>query len=223
MGEPAEAIVDDLGVEPQSEVTLDKVPRPPRRARALTLAVMAFTMVAAGFLAWQLRSEAMYALNAEAATEVGVLAEPQLSAAHDNTFARARVVLKDKPLVRFRRPVDGDEYHVAQVQGASAEHRWVAYRVPTALAGPRFVPPSLVAGRLVRVRDLGARYRGLRKALERASGAQEAGSWVLVDGQDPRGAGWQLGLLLLLLALVGWNGVAAIRILRRVPAAESSS
>ena len=216
MVDSADAMVEPPGAGPLSEsAPLAQLPRPVRRARTLTLVLMAVTALLAGALAWQLRGEALYALNPSTAVALGALADVELSAAHNNTYVRATVTVAPTPSVRFRRLLDHDDYHVALAAQRQGAHRWLAYRVPTTIAAARFVPPSLVAGRLVRVDELGARYRGLRAALERASGVGEARSWVLVDGQDPQGAGWQLALVLLLLMAVGWNLLAMVRILRK--------
>ena len=212
MVESAEAIGDALA---DDDTSLEALPPPTRRARTLTLLVMVVTLLVAGLLAWQLRAAASYALNEQTPVELGALAEITLSDAHQNAYARATATVKAKPRVRFRRLLDEDDYHVAIVGERDGVRRWLAYRVPPTIAGARFVPPSLVAGRLTQVAELGARYRGLRGALERASGKDEANSWVLVDGQDPAGAGWQFGLLLMLLATVVWNLIAVGRILRK--------
>lgn len=199
-----------------SDAAADAASRPRRPLRTATLALMALTAVVAGLLAWSLRGEASYALAPGDAAVVDDFATAEL-APLDGTFVRAEVSLEGKPHTGFSRSLEGLNYRaVLAVDGAGAAQRWVIHPVPPARDGPRFVPPHLVAGRLTRVGELGARYRGLEGQLTRISDGVSEDAWVLVDGQDPTNNGWALGLVALLLAFVAFNLGSIVRILRRV-------
>ncbi|MBW2453444.1 MAG: hypothetical protein JRI68_02990 [Deltaproteobacteria bacterium] len=195
---------------------LDSLPEPPRTMRAVTIVVMALTIAVCAWLSWTLRTEAFYAMSDAQAMDGGTYTLAKLDDRLNNRYVRARVELRDVQAVRFRRPLDRDEFRLA----AAGPDRWVAYRVPGTIAGPRFVPPTLVAGRLVRVSDLGPRFRGLGAALAEATGKSADQAWVLVDGHGPQGAGWIVGLELLLLAFLAWNGLGLVRLTRRIQTGE---
>ncbi len=211
LGSSAEDL--DEGV-PNLDEGLDGLPEPPRTMRAVTIVVMALTSILCAWLTWSLRSEALYAMSEPRALEGGSYTQANLDDRLNNRYLRVQVKLADAEAVRFRRPLDGDEFRLAE----AGPDRWVAYRVPEALSGPRFVPPTLVAGRAVRVSDLGPRFRGLGPALAEASGRSVDQAWVLVDGHSPRGAGWIVGLELLMLTFLVWNGVGLVRILKPIRA-----
>jgi len=204
-------MVDEIG-----DGELLDMPRPRRTMRAVTVAVMVVTAVVASWLAWSLRAEVGYALGSSQAAELGDLSQAEL-AAHDGHYVRLRAELADAPSVRYRRVCDRGIYRAAlAVPGEAGAQRWVVYGIPETLAGPRFVPPTLVAGRLVRVADLSVRFGGLRDALDELSGRSSAGAWVLVDGEDPASLGWVLGLEALLLTFIGFNLLSLGRVLRRI-------
>ncbi len=191
---------------------LENLPRPKRTMRTVTIAVMAITIALCGWLTWTLRGEALYGATEGKVLEIGVFTRAKLDERLNNRYVRALVELRGVKAVRFRRPLDRDEYRIAM----ASQDRWVAYRVPETLSGPRFVPPGLVAGRLVRVSDLGPRFGGLAPALAGASGQPVDQAWVLVDGHSPQAAGWLVGFELMLLAFLAWNGLALVRITRPI-------
>jgi hypothetical protein len=196
-----EASETDRGVDRD----LARLPAPRRPMRRLALAVMVVTAALGGWLALSVAGEAVYALGTRSPVEVDDLASADLAGV-SGRYLRAGVKLGD-PALSFRRPLDSDRHQVAP----AGPDRWVIYAIPASLDGPRFVPPSLAAGRLVRVDELGPRFRGVRDALGPAA---ERG-WVLLDGEDPASAGWLAGLELLLLAFVAWNLWSIARVLRR--------
>jgi len=202
--------LDEVGAD--LDAGLERLPKPPRAMRAVTIAVMVVTLAICAWLAWSLRTEALYALSHGRALDGGTYTLAKLDDRLNNRYVRARADLRGVQAVRFRRPLDRDEFRVA----AAGPDRWVAYRVPEALSGPRFVPPTLVAGRLVRVSDLGPRFRGLGPALAAATGKPSEQAWVLVDGHSPQGAGWLIGLEVMLLAFLAWNGFGLARITRPI-------
>jgi hypothetical protein len=191
--------------EARLEEDLSRLPAPPRRVRIVALALMAITGALAAWLAIALGPEALYALGDGSAVELGRFRDANPGAADENVRVRAKVELQGAP-VQFKRLLDGNRYHAA----ADGPGRWVVYAVPTSVEGPRFIPPNLVAGRLVRIESLGARFRGLASAIGETSG------WVIVDGEDPESVSWIAGLELLLLAFVAWTTWSIARVLRRV-------
>ncbi len=218
-GQPASPAEDDSaessGSSPDSLARssgFSDVPAPPRTTRTITVALMLVTALLAGALAWSLRSEVLFALQKPEVIDVGALADAELASEHEGRVVRARIPAGATPKLSFRRPLEDAVHRVAPVgpeRGAQA--RWVVYGVPDSVAGPRLVPPTLVTGRLVRLEDLGPRYRGLGGAL-----GQAAGGWVLLDGDLPANLSWLIGLELLLCAFVAFNLGASALVLRRV-------
>lgn len=181
--------------------------KPQRTAKTMTLAVMAVTALAAGLLALSLRHEAIYALGEHQAMLFGgafSAFDGGELAPHANKYVRAEVSLEE-PAAKFRRPLEKAHYRVAK----AGDNHWVVYAMPDGYAENRFIPPRLVAGRLSRASELGARFSGV---------ADTTGSdaWVLVDGDAPYGGTWLLGLEALLLGFVLFNLGGILRVARPV-------
>jgi hypothetical protein len=202
--------LDEVG--PSLDEGLRGLPRPRRTMRSVTIVVIAITISLCGWLTWSLRGEALYSATEGKVLEIGVFTRAKLDDRVSNRYVRTLIELRGVKAVRFKRLLDRDEYRIAM----ASPDRWVDYRVPKALAVPRFVPPGLVAGRLVRVAELGPRFRGLASALSEASGQPAGQAWVLVDGHSPSAAGWLVGLEIMLLAFLAWNGLALVRITRPI-------
>jgi hypothetical protein len=208
---------EDEPSEPSARASVD-LGKPKRTLRTITVGVMSLTALLAAWLMWSLRGEAAYAVGPASAIDLGALAAADL-APHDNRFVRVSAELEGASSVGYRRWLDRDPQRIAlAVAGDGDGQRWVSYGVPPSLAGPRFVPPSLVAGRLVRADQLGVRFGGIRRAIEELSGKSAKGAWVVVDGEDPAGLGWVVGLEALLLLFIGFNLISVARVLRRIPA-----
>jgi hypothetical protein len=181
---------------------------------------MLLTLVAASLFVVSLLSEVRYALSPPEPLDLGVLATARLGAEQAGRYVGARVELDVSRAVRYRRAGDGSEYRLAPIMGVAAHTRWVQYRVPAEVAGPRFLPPRRVAGRLARAGDLGLRYRGVVAALAAAGARQAESAWVLIDGADPPASRWLIGLVGLLCAFGLWSLVGLFSMLRRIaPAA----
>lgn len=206
--------VDDIRASDPGEFDdgeLRELPKPKRPVRTITLALMAVTGLLSLLLAFSLRHEARFATERSRAVDLGGFTEATELAAHDGGYVRVRVALTDRPTAVFERALESTRYRVSQV----APERWVVYPVPPQLDGPRFVPPSLVAGRLVRVEDLGVRFRGVEAQMAQLGGGTASG-WVLVDGEDPFTMGWVLALEALLVAFAAFNLLSLVRLLRPV-------
>lgn len=202
---------------PGDDPELLALPAPPRRERTATLVVMALTSLAALGMCAALGGEAIYALSPGRPQEVADLSALAPGADLANRYVRGQGLLGTPGAVRYGRPAEGDSFRLAPVAG---NHRiWVEIRVPEGFEGPRFVPPSTFAGRLVPLADAGLRHAGLRSAVEEQSPAGTslaADAWLLVDGNSPRASRWALALVGLLLAFAAWNLLGIARILRRV-------
>ncbi len=178
------------------------LPQPKRTLRSATVALMAFAALSAALLGYGIHGNAIYALNDSDAVELPELGANLGSLA--NRYVRSRVTL-EAPAAKFRRPLEPSHFRVAR----AAPDRWVVYAMPDGYVESRFLPPTLIAGRLVQAKDLGARFSGVA-----AVTGPEA--WVVVDGEAPHGAVWLLGLLALLLGFMVFNLGGIARVLRPV-------
>jgi hypothetical protein len=179
------------------------VVKPKRTLRTLTLAVMALAAIVAGAMAFSLHREALYATGESEAVDLGDFATAD-AAANDNQYVRVHVSLEE-PAARFRRPLEQSHYRVAR----AAPDRWVVYAMPDGYTAARFLPPRLVAGRLVRASDLGVRFGGV-------ADITGPDAWVLIDGDVPYGITWVIGLEVMLLGFVLFNLIGIARVVRPV-------
>lgn len=213
----AEEAEDDGALSDLSDDDVAKLQPPRRTARAVTVVVMAMTALAAALLAWGLAGEARYGLGENKALDLGLLATAELGEQHEERYVRARAMLDGTMAADFRRPFEPNGYRIALAKaGTAGDARWVVYSVPPAMAGPRLVSPTLVAGRLARVADLGPRYRGLAASLKDLTGVDQSAAWVLVDGANPQGASWVVGLEVMLLVFLAFAATSIVLVLRRV-------
>jgi hypothetical protein len=181
------------------------LPRPPRAARTATLVLMAITVLGSLWLGWSLRFDVRYLFVDDDPVVLPPLAQAPLSSDLEGRFVRSSVALDGAVAASFRRPLDPDVFALAR----AGDDRWVIYRVPGQLAGPRFVPPRLVAGRLAKFSSLGPRFAGVAGAL-----GAPADHWVVIDGEVPDEMGWLLGLEVMLLGCAIWLVSSAVTILR---------
>jgi hypothetical protein len=173
---------------------------------------MITTGMASALMAMSLYPEARYAFEPKEPIDIGQLADAQFGPTLSGSYVRARVALEEKPTLSFRRPGEAERRITAL---SASTPRFVEYIVPD--AGPRFVPPRVVAGRLARVGELGLRHRGLSDDLDALVPGSSANGWVLVDGEDPRGAEWAVALEVVLLGFFAFNAAGVWRIRRRKP------
>lgn len=204
----------------EDDPDLVELPRPERRDRTAAVALMTVTAIAALGMTALLSGEARYALEPAHPKEVGALASLELQPELANKYVRATGTLGTGGAIRYGRTAEGDSFRLAPVLGA--DKVWVEIRVPEGLEGPRFVPPSTFAGRLVPLRSAGIRHMGLERSVEartRDAGAAvdvPEDAWLLVDGASPRASRWAVALAGLFAVFALWNGWGVYRVLARV-------
>lgn len=211
------------GVDPD----LLTLPAPPKRERTAAVVLMAVTALASAWMAVSLLAEARYALTPGQPVEVGDLTG--LHAGHDggdphtpgpagdlaNRYVRGTGLLGTSGAIRYGRAAEGDSFRLAPVAGNPA--LWVEIRVPEGFEGPRFVPPTAFAGRLVPFRQAGVRHVGLIKAVRaQTEVAIPDDAWLLIDGSSPRASRWAVALAALFAGFAAWNLTAMARVLARV-------
>jgi hypothetical protein len=196
---------------------LAALPAPPRRARTVTVVLLAIATVAALAMAAALRREITYAFAANSPTSLGDLRSVTdvALAANENQPVRAEALLGAVGGIRYERPLHEDTFRAVPVVGRP--DLWVELRVPAGQESGRWEPPHLLAGRLARMDAAGLRHRELRSAIELATHEHvPADAWLLADGEDPANARWSIVLALTFLGFALWNASAIVRILRRV-------
>ncbi|MFO0549131.1 MAG: hypothetical protein U0271_12140 [Polyangiaceae bacterium] len=214
MGAPqGEAIEMVSRVEPDPE--LIALPSPPKRDRGIAVGLMLLTSIAALVMAWSLRGEAHYALARGAPEEVGALKNFTPSSSQANHYVQGTGMLGTQGAIRYGRAAESDSFRLAPLAGN--DKIWVEIRVPEGFEGPRFIPPTTFAGRLVPFSDAGLRHASLRGAVAEKGGVTvPPDAWILVDGSSPRASRWSLVLIALFVAFAGWNVFTVMRLLARV-------
>jgi hypothetical protein len=198
-----------------SDSDLAELPAPRRPWRRTTLFVLWLGAVGSLFLALSVLPDVTFSLRGGEPIDVGELGRKPLNAALENHWVRGQGELSVTKAIRYRRPLEGGSYRLAEI--ASNPRVWVQVRVPENEEGPRFVPPASFVGRLVPASTLGVRHRGLAAAVEEAGlEPLEDDTWLLLDGESPEGLRWILGLLVLLLAFAAFNVVGLSRLLRPI-------
>jgi hypothetical protein len=210
------------GERDELDPELAGLPGPPRRARSLTVLLLAVAAIASLLATLSLLREVVYALAGDSPAALGDLRSTPgaVLAASENRPVRGEGMLGASGGIRYERPFVEDTFRTLPVLGrAEPFDMWVEVRVPPGQESGRWEPPRTFAGRLVRLDAAGPRHRGLRAAIEQATHERvPKNAWLLVDGEDPADARWAILLSLMFLGFVGWNVAATARILRRVKA-----
>ncbi len=168
-------------------------------------------------MAFALRGEARYALSPGQPLELGELATLQPGTDLGNRYVRSVGLLGTSGAVRYGRAAEGDSFRLAPIAGNPRV--WVEIRVPEGFEGPRFVPPTSFAGRLVPMGEAGVRHVGLADTVRDHGGTTvPADAWLLVDGSSPRASRWAVALALLCAGFAVWNLFGMVRLLRPVRA-----
>jgi hypothetical protein len=202
--------------DPLIDPELVALPGPPRQERTISLLLMAVTGLLAAFMAVALAGDVKYAFAGSAPEALGDLGRLSPTEAMSNTFVRADGVLRREGGVRYRRPLESDEFQLVPVSGN--DRVWVELRLPAAASGtssPHATPPVTFVGRLLPVRDIAFGWGGLRRFLSATAGMPiPPDAWVLVDGATPVASQWTVALAALLVLFAGYNLVTIARILR---------
>lgn len=201
----------DEAVDPE----LLSLPEPPRGEHRLTLVLLLFTALVSLAVAWSMRTEAGYAFAPADARDLGDLHRADAVTFVANRYVRGHAMLGASGAVRFERPFTPGSFRVSPVSGR--RDVWIEVKVPAGEEGPRYVPPTAFAGRLIRFADAGPKHRGLVSAI--ADVTHEAvpeNAWLIVDGQEPRDARLGVGLVALCLGFAVWSMATVVRLGRRV-------
>jgi hypothetical protein len=199
----------------EADPDLLALPAPPKRERTFTIVTMFLTALAALWMGVALLGEAGYAVSPGRPNDVGDLTSFVPSGDVANRYVHATALLGSTGAIRYGRAAEGDSFRLAPVAGNPKI--WVEIRVPEGFEGPRYVPPSAFAGRLVPFRKAGVRHTGLIDAVRRETTTTVPDdAWLLVDGSSPRTARWAVALAALFGLFALWNLGAVARILTRV-------
>ncbi|WP_232379704.1 hypothetical protein [Polyangium fumosum] len=213
---PRPPALDAAGSDPD----LIALPAPPKRERTATVVLMALTTLAAAWMAFVLSGEARYALTPGQLMEVPDLATLTPGADLENRYVRATGLLGTTGAIRYGRAAEGDSFRLAPIAGN--EKIWVEIRVPEGFEGPRFMPPTSFAGRLVPFRKAGLRHARLPESVHaQTNKAVPDDAWVLIDGSSPRASRWAVALVALFLGFAAWNLAGIVRVLARVRDGEA--
>lgn len=197
------------------------LPAPPKRERSAAVVAMLLTAVAAVWMAVSLLGEARYALTPGRPTDLGDLGPLRPTADLENRYVHASGLLGTAGAIRYGRAAEGDSFRLAPVAGNPGV--WVEIRVPEGFEGPRFVPPTQFAGRLVPFKKAGIRHVGLGNAVREQSEVRVTeDAWLLIDGSSPRASRWAVALVALFFGFALWNVAGVARVLSRVRDREAA-
>jgi hypothetical protein len=210
----------DLALEGGVDQELLQLPGPPKRERSAAVVVMLLTALAAMWMAFALSSEARYALTPGQPVDVGDLTPLHPGQEVADRYVQATGLLGTAGAIRYGRAAEGDSFRLAPVAGNPSI--WVEIRVPEGFEGPRFVPPTTFAGRLVPFQKAGVRHVGLANAVREQTEVRiPENAWLLIDGSSPRASRWAVALSLLFAGFAVWNLAGVARVLARVRDGEN--
>ncbi|MEI9950383.1 MAG: hypothetical protein WDO74_15730 [Pseudomonadota bacterium] len=220
---------DLLGTRAASDHDLDleALPAPRRPWRRATLAALALSALGSLALAFELRGEAVFALESGPPVDLGELSQFHPSSppsgiakrvTHANTWVHGTGALRADGAVRYARPLEDDTYRLAQVEGN--DKLWVQVSVPDDPADPEgahFVAPTSFVGRLIPVSRAGIRHGMVRAAVSDAwQGKVTDDAWLLVDGEAPKTTRWALGLCGLFLGFATFSLIGLAKLTQKV-------
>jgi hypothetical protein len=200
------------------DLDLEALPAPRRPWRRATLAALALSALGSLTLAFELRGEAVFALESGPPVDLGELSQFHASSTHANTWVHGNGTLRPDGAVRYARPLEEDTYRLAQVEGN--DKLWVQVSVPDDPGDPEgahFVAPTSFVGRLIPVSRAGIRHSMVRAAVSDAwQGKVTDDAWLLVDGEAPRTTRWALGLCGLFLGFAAFSLVGLLKLTQKV-------
>jgi hypothetical protein len=191
------------------------LPAPPKRERTVAVVLMTLTAAAALWMGAALLGEARYALTPGRPVDVGDLTSFHAGPDMANRYVQATGLLGTGGAIRYGRAAEGDSFRLAPVAGNAG--LWVEIRVPEGFEGPRFVPPTTFAGRIVPFHKAGVRHVGLIRAVQDQTEVRVPDdAWLLIDGSSPRASRWAVALAALFAGFAAWNLAGVARVLSRV-------
>lgn len=164
---------------------------PPGFRRWVALGAMLLLWAGCSVVVVGLWGPARYSLSASDPVSLGDLAEADLDGGP--AYVRAMVEFDGRALAFSRR--GGGDYWLAPV--ARRPEVLVVLQVPSAL-GATYIPPRIVAGRVLSLRDAGAHERPV---LQLAGKEHPEARFLLLEGQSPRAMRWALVALALSAAV----------------------
>lgn len=207
-----------LGTSAASDHDLEALPAPRRPWRRATLGALALSAIGSLFLVYELRGEAVFALEAGPPVDLGELSQFHASPPNANTWVHGTGALRPDGAVHYARPLEHDTYRLAQIEGN--EKLWVQIGVPDDPSDPdgaHFVPPTSFVGRLIPVSRAGIRHGMVRAAVGDAwQGTVPDDAWLLVDGEAPTTTRWALGLCGLFLGFAAFNLFGLAKLTQKV-------
>ncbi|MCU0685609.1 MAG: hypothetical protein MUF34_25765 [Polyangiaceae bacterium] len=218
---PSQPLPSGLHAPADVDPELEVLPAPQRRVKWLTMGLMSLAIAVSLGMSLLLAGEVRYAFGGGPPREVGDLTHLTPGEELSNRYVRAAALLSMAGAIRYERPLEGDSFRLAPVAGNPAV--WAEIRIPEGMEGPKFVPPTSFAGRLVPLREAGLRHLGLAASLRRLGGAEvPEGAWLLVDGASPRASRWAVALSLLFASFAAWNAAGLVRLAKPRRASSSS-
>jgi hypothetical protein len=203
------------GAADEVDPELVALPAPPKRERTATVALLLATAAASLAMVFMLRKDVGYALASPSIEDVGDIATAPRDRFAENMYIRGNGTVGAADAIRYERPFRSDTYRAFPMAGHPDV--WVEVRLQPGQESARYVPPSQFAGRLVRIDSAGPKHRGLRSAIEDATGRKvPANAWLLVDGEAPQDARWAFILVGLFAAFAAWNAYSIAKLVRRV-------
>ncbi|HEY3257100.1 MAG TPA: hypothetical protein VGJ91_24250 [Polyangiaceae bacterium] len=220
---------ETLGTRAASDHDLDleALPAPRRPWRRATLAALTLSALGSLALAFELRGEAVFALESGPPIDLGELSQFHPASppsgiakrvAHANTWVHGTGALRADGAVSYARPLEDDTYRLAQVEGN--DKLWVQVSVPEDPGDPEgahFVAPTSFVGRLIPVNRAGIRHGMVRAAVSDAwQGKVTDDAWLLVDGEAPKTTRWALGLCGLFLGFAAFSLIGLAKLTQKV-------
>lgn len=205
--------VSDMPPETAPDPELVALPKPPQRARTLSLVLMGVTSLVALAMVWALWGEVRYAWTPGEPRPVGELAMLPLDEGLADAFVHGTARLDERAQARYERFLEVDDFLVAQVVGN--ERLWVELRQPKEGHAARL--PTSFVGRLVPMASAGLTYRGLAERIEEQTKIRvPKDAWLLVEGATPASSRWAIALAGVLTIFAAWNLTQLVRLTRRV-------
>lgn len=209
---------DLLGTRAASDHDLEALPAPRRPWRRATLFALSLSAIGSLVLVFELRGEAIFALQAGPPVDLGELTQFHATAQNANSWVRGSGALRESGAVHYARPLEQDTYRLAQIEGN--DKLWVQVSVPDDASDPEgahFVPPTSFVGRLIPVSHAGIRHNVVRAAVGDAwQGTVPDDAWLLVDGEAPHTTRWALGLCGLFLGFATFNLIGIAKLTQKV-------